>query len=75
MNLSYLFRSNWVTPALKVALLVGSILLVINHGEAIYEGRMTLGRWISIILSYLVPYCVYIFGKASNLNGQSKEED
>ena len=53
--------------AIKVALIIGSILFAINHGPAVIDGAMTTGRWISVVLSYIVPYCVYIFGKMSNL--------
>ena len=33
--------------ALKVALVVGSILFVINHGAAVVKGNMRSGRWLS----------------------------
>ena len=49
--------------ALKVALVVGSILFVINHGAAVVKGNMTCGRWLSGLLTYLVPYCVNIHGQ------------
>jgi len=74
MKLKYFIRSTWVIPALRVALVVGSILFAINHGKALLEGQMDLGRWISAALSYFVPYCVYIVGKASNLQANPEEE-
>ena len=49
--------------ALKVALVVGSILFVINHGTAVLQGKMNRGRWLSAILTYLVPYGVNIHGQ------------
>ncbi|PSN17793.1 hypothetical protein C7271_15875 [filamentous cyanobacterium CCP5] len=52
--------------ALRVALVVGSILLVLNHGSAILQGQMTQIRWGSALLTYLVPYCVNIHGQYSN---------
>jgi len=73
LKLKYLYKSSWVIPALKVALIVGTILFAINHGKAIYEGSMTASRWISAFLSYAVPYCVYIIGKASNLKAISSK--
>mgnify|MGYP006865005302 CR=1 FL=1 len=66
--------SGGVWSALKVALIVGSILFIINHGKAFYEGSMTIARWVSVFLSYLVPYCVYIVGRASNMNAISKKD-
>ena len=47
--------------AFKVALLVGSILAVINHGEVILAGQATLAVWVKIVLTFLVPYCVATF--------------
>ena len=66
LKLKYFFKSDWAPSALKVALIVGSVLFVINHGMAVYENKMTGARWASAVLTYLVPYCVYIIGKASN---------
>lgn len=74
MKLKYLYKSNWALPALKVALIVGSILFAINHGKAFYDGNMTVARWVSVFLSYIVPYCVYIIGKASNMKVIAKED-
>lgn len=51
--------------ALRVALIVGTILFCINHGSAVFNGEMSRNRWISAILTYIVPYCVNIHGQAS----------
>ncbi|KYC44200.1 hypothetical protein WA1_00345 [Scytonema hofmannii PCC 7110] len=48
--------------ALKVSVVVGSILFVINHGSAFVKGQMNRDRWISAI-TYLVPYMVNIHGQ------------
>lgn len=67
---SNLINPYMAAPALKVALLVGSILLFINHGVALFHGQMTSQRWVSALLSYLVPYLVSIHGRsASKQNG------
>ena len=49
--------------ALRVALVVGSILFVINHGAALVHGQMTLARWVSAVITYGVPYSVNIHGQ------------
>lgn len=49
--------------ALRVALVVGSLLLLINHGSAIMGHRMSRERWLAAILTYLVPYAVNIHGQ------------
>ncbi|MEM8638763.1 MAG: nitrate/nitrite transporter NrtS [Cyanobacteria bacterium P01_G01_bin.54] len=49
--------------ALRVALCVGSVLFVINHGHALVTGQMTFGRWLSAALTYCVPYGVSLHGQ------------
>lgn len=49
--------------AVRVAVLVGSVLFVINHGAAVLAGAMTRERWIAACLTYLVPYAVNIHGQ------------
>ena len=49
--------------ALKVSVIVGSVLFTINHGSALMQGKMTRDRWISGLLTYLVPYAVNIHGQ------------
>ncbi|MEH2252324.1 nitrate/nitrite transporter NrtS [Nostoc sp.] len=49
--------------AFKVALFIGSLLFTINHGWAVLTGQMTSERWISVSLTYIVPYMVSIDGQ------------
>jgi hypothetical protein len=51
------------TPSVRrrsvgVALVVGSILLAINHGEAILHGDFSAGRLLRMALTVIVPYLV-----------------
>jgi len=47
-----------VKSALKVSLVVGTILALINHGGAILRMSLTTENMFQIVLTYLVPYCV-----------------
>lgn len=47
-----------VTRALKVALLVGTLLALINHIDAVLAGSFAVKNFIQVVLSYLVPYAV-----------------
>lgn len=47
-----------VIRALKYAVVVGSILVVINHGNAILAGTLDSTRLMQMLLTVLVPYCV-----------------
>ena len=48
----------------KVALLVGTVLGVINHYDAIFFGTLAATNIFQIRLMYLVPYCVSTYGSA-----------
>jgi hypothetical protein len=47
-----------VMRGLKYGILVGSILIVINHGNALVDGTVGTTRLIQMMLTVLVPYCV-----------------
>jgi hypothetical protein len=47
---------------LGVALLVGSLLLAINHLDEIWSGQATARIWLKCGLTYLVPFCVSNYG-------------
>jgi hypothetical protein len=47
-----------VKRALKYALIVGFILIAINHGDAILSGQVTRGRLLKMLLTVMVPYVV-----------------
>jgi hypothetical protein len=49
--------------ALGVALAVGTILNLINQGDALFAGQPL--DWTKLLLTYLVPYCVATYGAVS----------
>ncbi len=61
--LSCLIDPNLAPTALRVALIVGTILFTINHGTALIRQEMTRERWIAASLTYLIPYLVNIHGQ------------
>ncbi len=50
--------SRVVITSLKVSLLVGTILALINHGESILQMSLSRESVFKILLTYLVPYGV-----------------
>lgn len=50
--------------ATKVALVVGTILLLINQHGALFDGREI--QWVPALLTYCVPFCVFLWGKRSS---------
>jgi hypothetical protein len=55
-----------IGKSLKIALLVGTILMLINHGEALLNNQMDIQRGIKIALSYCVPFCVSLYSAVSS---------
>ena len=53
-----------VMRSIKVALVVGTILALINHFDALLSGTITTLLIFKIMLTYLVPYSVATFGSA-----------
>ena len=53
------------STAIRVALIVGTLLFSINHGSALVTGEMNGDRWISGLLTYLVPFMVSIHGQST----------
>ena len=47
-----------VRRALGYALVVGAILIAINHGGALLRGEVDAGRLVQMGLTAMVPYCV-----------------
>ncbi len=62
------FGRAWINPVfratgLKVSMVVGSVLFAVNHGAAVVAGEMSIDRWVSAALTYLVPYTVSVHGQ------------
>ena len=53
-----------VIAALKVALVVGTLLNLINQGGRLLDGLPL--SWFHVLLNYLVPYCVASYSAARN---------
>lgn len=51
-------RRSIVFRGLKYGAIVGSILIIINHGNAIVGGTVDATRFLQMVLTVLVPYCV-----------------
>ena len=52
------FRKDVFLRAFKMALIVGIILAIINHGDHIFLGTMTVTNWIKILITFCVRLCV-----------------
>jgi hypothetical protein len=60
-----------IIKALKVALLVGSVLIVINQYEGVFGDQVF--RWWPAFLTYCVPFCVFLAGQISGRRSPTTE--
>jgi hypothetical protein len=63
-----------VRRATVVALIVGSMLVAINHGDAILRGDLSAGRLLRIVLTVAVPYCVSTYSSVSALRDAARPQ-
>ena len=52
-----------VMAALRVSLLVGTVLNILNQGELLIGGSP---QWFNVLCNYLVPFCVSAYSAARN---------
>lgn len=50
--------------ALRIALVVGTVLNLVNQGETLLAGASV--SWTHLLLNYAVPYCVASYSAARN---------
>ena len=60
----YALEKRCIARSLKVALLVGTVLALINHYDSIISASFSLAVTLQILVTYAVPYSVSTFGSA-----------
>ncbi len=67
--LSLAIEINTLIRSIKVAVVVGTVLMFINHGSVIMSGKIEGHHMLKILLTYLVPYLVSTYSSVeSKLN-------
>ncbi len=61
------FEASTVCRALKYAVIVGAVLITINHGDAILNGDVGRMRLLKMALTVTVPYLVSTFSSVGAL--------
>jgi len=64
--LKYAMNREIIITSIKVAFVIGTILALINHYDAILSGTLNKTGLIQILLTYLVPYTVATYGAAQH---------
>lgn len=65
-------QPNIVRRALGYAVVVGAILIAINHGDALLAGEITTGRSLKMLLTVFVPYCVSTASSVGAIRGMAR---
>ncbi|MFT5760081.1 MAG: hypothetical protein ACI9LM_004865 [Alteromonadaceae bacterium] len=67
--LSLALEVNTLKRSIKVAVIVGTLLMFINHGDIMISGKLEGHHMLKILLTYLVPYLVSTYSSVeSKLN-------
>ena len=73
--LAIAFEKGTVATSAKEALVVGTILGLINHGDRIFlRSDMRAVDWIKLAVTYCVPYCVATYGAVRYAMRQASEK-
>ena len=72
---SDIFLRPVVLTATKVAIVVGTILALINHAPALLALELSRQQILQIALTYLVPYCVSTYSSVKILKNQPVRPD
>ena len=68
------FKPSVVKRSLKYAIVVGSILILINHSDAILRRQVSLSRLLRMLLTVVVPYTVSTLSSVGALLERSRTE-
>jgi len=69
------FQKDVVRRALICVIIVGAVLIGINHGGALLRGDLSAGRLMQIGLTLLVPYCVSTFSSVAAMRNNRRPDD
>jgi hypothetical protein len=56
--LTTVFSRRSLSRCVPIALLVGTLLSLVNQGAVIFAGDARLATWIRVAFNYVVPFCV-----------------
>lgn len=64
-----------VRRALRYAIGVGTLLIVINHGNALFRRELSIGRLLRMALTVTVPYAVSTASSVSAIRERNQPDD
>ena len=69
---SLALRPDVVKRAVGYGVVVGAVLIAINHGDALLRGDVDARRVVKMVLTPLVPYCVATFASVGAIRKASR---
>jgi hypothetical protein len=69
-RLAIAIRPDVVKRSRRVALLVGTILVIINYFDRLLDGSLLTIDYIKMTMTYCVPYCVSTYASVSAIMEQ-----
>lgn len=72
---SNFFRPETTVRALKVAIVVAPILIIINHHDTIIAHKFTTLLFLKALLTFLVPYSVSAYSSAQAYSEKERREN
>lgn len=72
--LALAIRPTVIRRGLMYAVIVGAVLITINHGDAIVRGDVAPGRFLKMGLTVLVPYVVSTLSSVGALRTVSRQQ-
>lgn len=74
-RLAPVFSRQVVRKAIIAAILVGSVLILLNQGDLLFSGHITRGVIIKCLITPLIPFCVTMLGAVLNSGSATRPED
>lgn len=73
--LEIILRRDVIRRSSRVALLVGTVLVLINHGDALITARLTTIDIVKIIMTYCIPYCISTYASVLAVMEERKSSE
>lgn len=72
--IAYCKERDTIVRSTKTALLVGTILAIINHGQDMLTGQLSPHWVVPMLITYLVPFSVVTFGQVQGKRQRDKAQ-
>jgi hypothetical protein len=71
----YCAERDTILRSIKTALVIGTILAIINHGQQLLSGHFSLNWIIPMLITYLVPFSVATYGQVQGKRQRDKQKE